>query len=143
MMAEHCHSWPHCGRAPAANSVWCPEHRDLLARCRDELAAEGKRQRTIKGLASRAAAPVKVTRIEPAAPSVRRVAEAYRETILQALEDGPLTGRQLARAVKAKSTDRSFSRARRALLDAGEIQSSGASKEAKRYALAEQSEAAA
>lgn len=80
-----------------------------------------------------------VTHVEPTKPSPSKVTEAFRETILAALENGPLTGRQLARAAKVKSTERSFARARLGLVNDGQItQSTGDGTAAKTYALVEQ-----
>jgi len=133
-----CKSWPHCNETPAPGSEFCVEHRDLFARVKEEYDRESsKRSRhPINGTLGKPAAPVTVTHVEPKAGSPARVTEAFKETILQALEaDGPLTGRQLARAAKAKSTDRSFARARLSLLQDGRIAQTDGGTAAKQYEL--------
>jgi hypothetical protein len=126
---------PDCGSAAAARSRFCAEHTELFARVRGELKSAATAKRTIKGLTIR--------HVEPTAPQTRRVAEHYKERILEALEDGSLTGRELSKAAGVASKDRTFARARLSLQEAGEIEQIDTGKAAKRYALAEPPKAAA
>ncbi len=127
---------PECSGDRVKRSRFCEFHGDLFARVRAEIEQEGKTRRN--GAISRKTAPVTVSHVEPSKPSPGRVVEGYKDSILAALEDGERTGRELSERCGTKGTDRSFARARLALLEAGEItQSPGTSKAAKRYALAE------
>jgi hypothetical protein len=98
-----CGSHPYCDQEAAENRRFCLKHQAQL----DRVKATTKRSYNTKAQVAEV-----IVKKEPP----RRLQTQRREQILKALAAGPLNGNQLAKAVGTKTTDRTFSRARNALV---------------------------
>jgi hypothetical protein len=121
-----CKSFPWCREEAAPGDFFCAQHRQHL-----ENAKEALNRRSKSASAVRPPAPVTVKQMHP---QWRR--EQYKTAILEALKDGKcLTGKELAAAV-GSSKDRTFQRARNALLEDELITKTTGEASAQKYSLA-------
>jgi hypothetical protein len=113
----HCHSFPHCSEDHLPGERFCQFHQNLLNRVRASLDPRyRKRSPTIAGLK-----PAEPPPVEPKAePWVGR-GLTFQNEIIAALQAGSRTSNQLAEACNTTVHDKSFSRARQALEQAGKV----------------------
>jgi hypothetical protein len=133
MPTRECKSHVFCGGFTTTDDEWCPSCRVSLQKVFYELhpKRKPKADQTAKGgWTSQTVMPAKASR--------GKIGPAYRQAILNALTDGSKSGRELAAAVGVQNDNRTYLRARTALIKDGEVERKG-----KSYSLADEKSAAA
>ena len=131
-LAGKCHS-PHCAEPPLRGGKWCPEHQKALNRCKPKPPEEKPDFSEVK---ISHIAPEPRPKEAKAAKGPRVSAGEFRDRIKAALAAGSLPSVELASACGSHPSARTYSRARRAMIDAGELVDVGQSGRSKIYALA-------
>jgi len=118
-MTEKCGSWPFCPAAALPDANFCARHLPIMEKVAGELRYTD------------------AAKEKPKAKKVdRRMTQAgFEAQILDALAKQPLTAKELTAALSTRSSNRSYARARRALLDSGEIRSTAGEPKVKRFYL--------
>jgi hypothetical protein len=114
--SDHCGSFPHCDLPPLPGRRFCLDHQALLDRVRESIS--GRKYTTAPIAPSVKLSHVPAARKPKSGPG-RGL--AFQRDIIEALKAGERTSAELASAVGTTSNDKSYSRARKALVAAGVV----------------------